>query len=94
MLYKLYIIASKLKSRIIFHYFFHFLRKYDALHVSPIQLQNQQQFLITNVLIPFDFMVFLPAGHSLEVETTSTAMAISGCTKQIATIDGVLTQPS
>ena len=48
----------------------------------------------TNVLIPFDFMVFLPAGHSLEVETTSTAMAISGCTKLIATIDGVLTQPS
>lgn len=42
----------------------------------------------------FDFVVFLPAGHSLIAETTTSTLSLMGCTKQIATIDGTLTQPS
>ena len=48
----------------------------------------------TNVMIPFDFIVFLPAGHSLIASTTDSNIVLAGCTKQIADVNGVLTQPS
>jgi len=49
-------------------------------------------------LIPFisnyDFVVFIPAGGSLLASCNATTISLSGCTKQIASIDGTLTQPS
>lgn len=41
----------------------------------------------------YDFIVFLPAGHSLKAISASTASALRGCTRQIANIDGELTNP-
>tara|TARA_Y200000002_G_C22665733_1_gene657915 strand:- start:1051 stop:1578 length:528 start_codon:yes stop_codon:yes gene_type:complete len=49
---------------------------------------------LTNIIISFDFLVFIPAGQSLEVISNSNDITVTGCTKQIATIDGILTQPS
>ena len=41
----------------------------------------------------FDFLVFLPAGHSLTAQSGHTTCNIIGCTRQIADIDGNLTNP-
>jgi len=49
---------------------------------------------LTNVVTPFDFIAFLPAGHTLEAISTSANMFLAGITKQIATIDGILTNPT
>jgi hypothetical protein len=49
---------------------------------------------LTNVVTPFDFIAFLPAGHIMEAVSTSANMFLAGITKQIATIDGTLTSPS
>jgi len=43
-----------------------------------------------NVL--YDFMVFLPAGHSIYI-TCSSNMTLTGCVRQIAVIDGNLSSP-
>jgi hypothetical protein len=43
--------------------------------------------------IPFDFIVFLSAGDSLKVICASAYLRTSGCTRQIADIDGVLVNP-
>ena len=48
----------------------------------------------TNVLIPFDFNVFIGAGDSLLVSTTDSNVVIAGCSKQLADINGNLTIPS
>lgn len=48
----------------------------------------------TGIIVPFDFIVFLPAGHSLKAQSSATKIDLIGCTKQIATIDGILTTPS
>lgn len=48
----------------------------------------------TNNCNVVDFIVFLPAGHSLYAEATSAKAFIIGCTKQIADINGTLTEPS
>jgi hypothetical protein len=42
----------------------------------------------------FDFMVFLGAGDSFRCTSSSTNATIRGATKQIASIDGTLTNPS
>ena len=44
-------------------------------------------------LIPFDFIVFLPAGDSLQVVSGSTGQIISGVTRQIADLSGNLVNP-
>lgn len=42
----------------------------------------------------FDFVVFLASGQSLTCNTNSSGLALVGCTKQLASIDGTLTTPS
>ena len=42
----------------------------------------------------YDFIVFIPAGNSLLATCNASVVSLSGCTKQIASIDGTLTQPS
>lgn len=43
--------------------------------------------------IPFDFIVFLPAGDSLQVKESSGLTRCSGSTRQIADVDGNLINP-
>lgn len=43
---------------------------------------------------PYDFVVFLKAGESLTGTSSSTANALRGCSRQIATIDGTLVNPN
>jgi hypothetical protein len=45
-----------------------------------------------NVIVPFDFVVFLEAGHSLSSTATNFAI-MSGATRQIADINGSLVNP-
>lgn len=47
----------------------------------------------TNVQLSFDLVVFLRAGDSVTLTTTSRS-AFIGSTRQIADINGVLVQPS
>jgi hypothetical protein len=42
----------------------------------------------------FDFVVYIPAGHTLKAETLDAATVISGCFRQIADISGNLIQPA
>jgi hypothetical protein len=42
----------------------------------------------------FDFVVFIPAGDSLTCTTSAPQTILSGCTRQIATIDGELVNPT
>ena len=46
-----------------------------------------------NAMVPFDFVVFLDTGHSLKATTNTDTSAI-GSTRQIATVDGTLVNPS
>ena len=41
----------------------------------------------------FDFVVFIQAGDSLSCTTSAPQTILSGCTRQIATIDGELVNP-
>lgn len=43
--------------------------------------------------VPFDFIVKLTAGDSLRLTSSSTGSIANGCTRQIADINGVLTDP-
>lgn len=45
------------------------------------------------LIVPFDFIVFLGAGDSLEGETSSTTTLLKGSVRQIADINGVLSNP-
>ena len=45
------------------------------------------------VIIPFDFTVFLEAGHSLQLITNSSSINLTGATRQIADITGNLVDP-
>ena len=42
---------------------------------------------------PFDFIVFLEAGQSVEIVSNSAAGFVRGCTRQIADITGTLVNP-
>lgn len=42
----------------------------------------------------YDFTVFINAGQSMTATTNSAQLSLTGVTKQIASIDGELTQPS
>ena len=46
-----------------------------------------------NPVIDFDFIVFLAAGETLQAKSGSVNLPITGCTRQIADIDGNLTNP-
>jgi len=46
-----------------------------------------------NIIMPFDFMVFLEAGHSMTATTTAVQLQLSGSTRQVATILGELVDP-
>jgi hypothetical protein len=47
----------------------------------------------TTVSVPFDFIVYLPAGNSLVMFTSNASTVLSGAIRQIATIDGELVNP-
>lgn len=47
-----------------------------------------------NVLIPFNFTVFIEAGVSMTAKSNANDQYIIGCTRQVATIDGELVNPS
>lgn len=44
-------------------------------------------------ILPFDFIVFLPAGHSVKAKSGDTGLAITGNTRQLADISGNLVNP-
>ena len=46
-----------------------------------------------DVSVNYDFVVFLGAGDSLKAQSTTVNAQIGGCTRQIADIDGNLTNP-
>lgn len=49
---------------------------------------------ITGITVtPFDFIVFLPAGHNLDGVTNNSAVSLKGITRQVATVDGELVNP-
>ena len=64
---------------------------------SKVILDGDIPYRLTAVgltpIIPFDFVVFLSAGDSLLVTASATHLKIIGCTRQIANIDGDLTNP-
>lgn len=41
----------------------------------------------------FDFIIKMDAGDTCQISSSSSIMTISGCTRQIASIDGTLTNP-
>jgi hypothetical protein len=43
--------------------------------------------------IPFDFVVLVTAGDSVVVTSDYTDIRIAGCTRQLASLDGTLTNP-
>ena len=47
----------------------------------------------TDLIIPFDFIVFLSAGDTLKVESNSAVVLCAGVTRQIANINGELVNP-
>ena len=47
----------------------------------------------TKNLLTYDFLVFLEAGDNLKATTGSPLSFLSGCTRQIASIDGTLVNP-
>ena len=51
---------------------------------SATQLKN---------VIPFDFIVFLNAGDSLQMVSGNVLSFIRGCTRQVADISGTLVNP-
>lgn len=46
-----------------------------------------------NIVIPFDFIMFLEAGHTFTGSTSASNNFLVGSTRQIATIDGELVNP-
>jgi len=48
---------------------------------------------INHLIIPYDFIVFLEAGHSLKAQTGNTSSILQGTTRQIADITGELVNP-
>ncbi len=50
---------------------------------------SSSQFTIT----PFDFVVFLEAGESLDIQANTTSVKCAGATRQIADISGNLVNP-
>jgi len=49
--------------------------------------------VLAKVIIPFDFIVFLPAGDSLTATSNVTQVNLSGVTRQIADVSGNLVNP-
>lgn len=43
--------------------------------------------------VPFDFNVFVAAGESIIMASTTVSITLVGCSRQIATIDGTLVDP-
>ena len=46
-----------------------------------------------SIVVDYDFIVYLRAGESLVAQATTTSSFLRGCTRQIADIDGNLTNP-
>ena len=46
-----------------------------------------------SVIVPIDFIAYLEAGHSLKMFTGNANLFLGGSTRQIASIDGTLTNP-
>jgi len=58
------------------------------------QINNANFGNETSLAVTFDFIVFLSAGDSLIIATNTSESLMKGCTRQIATIDGVLVNPN
>ena len=59
--------------------------------VIALFMENTSTVLYQNQI--FDFNIFLEAGESLTGIAQSTSGNLFGCTRQIASIDGTLTNP-
>lgn len=57
--------------------------------IEPGFNDANNDFAVSN----FDFIVFLESGDSLKAISGGTAMNMVGCTRQLASIDGTLTNP-
>ena len=60
-----------------------------TIYSSIMQNQTEENAIV----VPFDFIVFLRAGDSLIAECTTSSAFLRGCTRQIADINGNLTNP-
>ena len=60
-----------------------------TIYSSIMQNQTEENAIV----VPFDFIVFLSAGDSLIAECTTGSAFLRGCTRQIADINGNLTNP-
>lgn len=66
----------------------------DGTTVKQILLFSQFTGTDPEVIItPYDFTVFIDAGHSLRTTTNSTNAINVGCTRQVADITGTLVNP-
>lgn len=57
------------------------------------QVQNLVTGNTASFAINYDFIVFLEAGDSLEAISSNANSILTGCTRQIASIDGTLVNP-
>lgn len=46
------------------------------------------------IILNFDFTIFLPAGHSFKILANNATSRVTGCTRQLADLDGNLTDPT
>ena len=46
------------------------------------------------IILNFDFVIFLPAGHSFKILANNNNSRVAGCTRQLADLDGNLTDPT
>lgn len=64
---------------------------------SKVILEGKMSSSQTDVgflpVIPFDFNVLVEAGHSVTVNSGYANIRIAGCTRQLASLDGTLTNP-
>lgn len=60
--------------------------------IWALEVKDQGAAGITSV--PFDLTVFLQSGHSLKVISTNNGTALRGSVRQVATVTGVLVNPT
>jgi len=57
---------------------------------NPISVNKANE---NTVITSYDFIVYISSGESLNAQTTTTSGFLRGCTRQIADINGNLTNP-
>lgn len=51
------------------------------------------QYGSTGAVLSYETIIFLPAGHSIELVSSGASMKVRGSCRQIATVDGTLVNP-